>query len=224
MNGAADNQGDARLAIPAKVTSVPEYWALASLKSRCYLPHHPQYNSYGGRGIGVCDRWRYGDGSLTAFECFWLDMGPRPSKQYSIDRINNDGHYEPSNCRWATRIEQNRNRRDNHIVEINGERLPLVEAVERFGRAKPTTISARIGYGYSEEAAVLTPAFDLRRLPHGAKLSEDQVRAIFSDQRHHSLVAAEHGISSGAVWGIKSGRSWAYLRLKDQAAKAGGRR
>lgn len=210
--------------MPARATDAPEYWALASLKSRCYLPHHPQFHRYGGRGIGVCDRWRFGEDGQTPFQCFWADMGPRPSKDHSIDRIDNDGNYEPGNCRWATRIEQNRNRANNRIVSIQGESMPLVSAIEKYGSAKPTTITQRLNHGYGAEEALLTPAFGITRLPHNRLLTEDQVRAIFCDTRHHREIAAEHGVSSGAVFDIKAGRSWAYLGLAHQAEKAGGRR
>jgi hypothetical protein len=83
----------------------PEYNAWVSLNQRCKNPKNPRWKDYGGRGVTVCARWR------DSFEAFLADMGPRPSSEHSIDRINNDGNYEPGNVRWATRAEQYANRR-----------------------------------------------------------------------------------------------------------------
>jgi hypothetical protein len=85
--------------------STAEYRAWNALKTRCTNTNIPGYKYWGGRGITLCERWR------DSFEAFLADMGPRPSPKHSLDRIDNDGNYEPGNCRWATASEQNRNQR-----------------------------------------------------------------------------------------------------------------
>jgi hypothetical protein len=128
----------------------PEYSAWQSMRGRCENPKMGNYYLYGGRGISVCERWS------ASFEAFLKDMGLRPSPDHSLDRYpNNDGNYEPGNCRWATRKQQQRNRRTCHVLTVNGVSATLAEWAERTGLGKGT-IRERVRRGWSPERATGT--------------------------------------------------------------------
>lgn len=107
-------------------TSSREYNTWMCMKSRCYNVNHEHYRYYGGRGIKVCDRWE------NSFESFLEDMGLCP-RGYTLERIDNDGDYEPNNCKWATKNEQACNKRNNRWIEFNGEKNTLSEWARRLG-------------------------------------------------------------------------------------------
>ena len=115
--------------------SMTHIWS--SMKARCYNINCKVYNRYGGRGITICSRW------LESFENFVEDMGIRPEKGYSLDRIDNDKGYSKENCRWATSKQQNRNRRDIPYIEYKGESKSVAEWSEITG-IKITTLWTRI--------------------------------------------------------------------------------
>lgn len=96
----------------------PLYWVWAQMIARCTKPTHRMFRLYGARGIQVCERWR-------DFGLFLADMGERPSRKHSIDRINNDGNYEPANVRWATQLQQSHNSRKLRWLSANGVRAHL---------------------------------------------------------------------------------------------------
>jgi hypothetical protein len=100
--------------------------AWRNMRCRCNKLDHPEYGNYGARGIRVCERW-------TAFEAFHADMGAGWRPGLTLERIDNDGHYKPGNCRWATRREQARNQRRNTMVDTPWGRVCLTEAAERSG-------------------------------------------------------------------------------------------
>lgn len=128
-----------------------EYRIWQQMIARCRNPRHPRYADYGGRGIDVCDRW------FQSLEAFIQDMGRRPSAAHSLDRKDNSFGYAPDNCRWATRTEQSRNRRNNLLVTREEETLPLSVWADRLGLPY-STIRRRIRVlGWSAEEALSTP-------------------------------------------------------------------
>lgn len=121
------------------------------MKQRCLNPKHEAYHNYGGRGITICERWK------KSFKAFLKDMGRRPTPKHTLDRHpNNDGNYEPGNCRWATRKEQCNNYRCNQVVEFNGKSQTLTQWAEELG-IKAVTLHARLfRYKFPLEMAMRT--------------------------------------------------------------------
>jgi hypothetical protein len=107
-------------------TDTPEFRTWARMKRRCQNPNHDKYRYYGGRGIKVCDRWQ-------SFENFLEDMGEKPEGAYSLDRIDPNGNYEPSNCRWADHYTQTRNTRRNRFITAHGVTMCMSEWEEKTG-------------------------------------------------------------------------------------------
>ena len=118
------------------------------MRYRCFNPKKHNFKYYGGRGIKVCKRW-------LDFANFVADMGDKPQGT-TLDRINQDGDYEPSNCRWATKLQQANNARSNHKLLVDGETLGLCEAARKYN-IRVETIWRRLKFGWGNEEAVKTP-------------------------------------------------------------------
>lgn len=165
-----------------KKSTIKERSSYRNMMSRCNNPKATGYNFYGGRGIKVCERWQ------QSFEAFLEDMGPRP-EGHSIDRVDPDGDYEPSNCRWADWKTQGNNKTDNHSITHNGETKTLQEWADEFGM-KSNSLLYRLKRGWSlEEALGLTD----RRKPHLSRLSKEDwgnVQAL-RDEGYTTLKLAE---------------------------------
>lgn len=123
--------------------STRTYRIWLNMKQRCNNPANKNWADYGGRGIRICERWR-------DFSAFFLDMGEAPAWG-SIDRINNDGGYEPGNCRWATQRQQCQNTRRNRFIEFNGEIKPLSEWARDLG-VHIATLHYRVNHWALERA------------------------------------------------------------------------
>lgn len=129
-----------------------EYDVWAAMVQRCTRLTHPSYADYGGRGITVCERW------LSSIDTFLEDIGRRPSDRHSLNRIDNDGNYEPKNCEWTTRDVQSRNMRSNRYLTFQGMSLIMKDWATHLGM-NYGTLRARFRYGWSVERALSTPTY-----------------------------------------------------------------
>lgn len=136
-------------AVLQSATARVEYYAWYGAKRRCFDPRHKMFRHYGGRGIRMCERWR-------RFSNFLEDMGPRPPGM-TLDRIDNDGDYEPANCRWATTAQQSRNRRITVMVEHDGKRVTLADLAEAYDIEYPTLWWRVCRLGWSVGDALAKP-------------------------------------------------------------------
>lgn len=190
------------------------------MKSRCNNPAHTDYPNYGGRGIKVCDRWKY------SFEAFFADFGLIPDGM-TIDRIDVNGDYEPGNCRLASPTVQARNKRNNALATHDGVTLTLREWSERLNLTY-STLRARRRRGCTD-AEILSPTKLARRdlaqmkgRPTGgrgeknvsAKLTEPLVREVFrlNAAGHTQVSIANHvGVTQGTVSKILRRTIWKHL-------------
>lgn len=132
------------------LSKTPTYDTWINLKQRCYNPNAKKYKIYGHLGIRVCKRWQ-------KFENFFIDMGHRPSKKHTIDRINPRGHYEPGNCRWALHKVQQNNRGNNRLITFNGETKTLQQWSEHLKMPRKTLSSRLDRLGWPLERAMTEP-------------------------------------------------------------------
>jgi hypothetical protein len=133
------------------LSKTAEYKVWAGIKRRCLNPNDASFPAYGGSGVTVCDRW------ASSFEAFLADVGSRPSASHTIERADNAKGYEPGNCRWASRTEQNRNKGNNRVVEFRGVRRTVSEWAALVG-VGASTLQWRLAHGWAADDALTTPA------------------------------------------------------------------
>lgn len=131
------------------LSRTPEHRAWLKMRARCEDPNNNEYHRYGGRGVKVCEEWQ-------DFAAFLSAMGNKPTPEHTIDRIDCNGDYDPSNCRWATRVEQQNNKRNNHRITICGETKTIAEW-ERAKGLRRGLIGNRLAWGWNEFNAVMLP-------------------------------------------------------------------
>lgn len=163
----------------SRISDFPEYKIRAGMIQRCTNPSSKAYHRYGGRGITVCDRW------LEDFFNFYADMGPRPTDDHTLERIDNDGNYEPSNCKWATWDEQAVNRSNNwtddEIVSLKAmwdEFVPVEKIGKELGKSVDTIRSqaSRLALRRDRSISVLA-----RKFPEFAYLLSEQGEDAFRE-------------------------------------------
>lgn len=142
----------------SRLKDTPEYRTYRHMLGRCRTKTNKAYKHYGGRGIKVCDRWLEPNG--RGFDNFLFDMGKRPTNKTSLDRINNNGNYEPSNCRWADSVEQLNNTRRSRFITAYGKTQTVSQWARELGM-KSTTIHQRLAYGWTGEK-ILIPTWGAR--------------------------------------------------------------
>lgn len=127
-----------------------EYKAWSEMKARCGNPNNTSYPNYGGRGIHVCDRW------LDSYPNFLEDMGPKPHPSLSLDRVKVNEGYSPENCKWSTRLEQSRNRRNVPVYPFDGMQMTLPEWAEKTGINRDALYQRIYKLGWPLEKALTT--------------------------------------------------------------------
>lgn len=172
----------------------PDHWSCwAGMLQRCSNPNSTNYNRYGGRGIKVCSDW------VGSVEAFVKDMGDRPSKAYSVERLDVDGDYTPLNCVWATQKQQMRNTSRNSLVEFDSQTKTVAEWAEELG-IKANTITYRLRRGWSvPEALEYAPR---EKQLYNGKLTEEEVNYAIQEimvGRTQTSVAEDLNIDSSQI-------------------------
>lgn len=176
-------------------------WVWSGMIDRCRNENNAGYHKYGARDIRVCASWE------ASFHQFLADMGPRPSREYSIERRNNDGHYEPGNCYWATRHIQANNCRTNHFVDFDGKRLTIAQWERHLG-FPDGALKQRLANGWPVDRAMRTAVRRSKRINN--QMSRDrilEIKALATGKptEQIAIIAERFGIGTTTVRRIVAG-------------------
>ena len=191
-------------------SSTLTYRSWTCMRERCNNPNYPRYDNYGGRGIMVCPRW-------DSFDAFLADMGERPSKLHSIERVDNSKGYSPDNCVWATRHQQSRNTRRNRMVIVDGVAMCVLDACRAVGMNLATFYKRRASLGMTDQEAIetakgISPAPGSKN--HFARLTEAdvlQMRAAHQSGATSRELAARFAIHPKTAQRILARRMWKHI-------------
>lgn len=187
------------------------YNAWAGMRSRCHNPKSPDYKDYGKRGIKVCDRW-------NSYENFLADMGERPPGK-SIERRDNDGDYDPSNCFWATPVEQANNKRNTGYIDFRGQKWSIGNLAREHGISEPVLFGRIFRYGWSVEDAVSKPVShrtaNLTFVYHGKEFKLSELVQVAKVSRR-TLYARLH---SPSKWTVEDAVETPVVQCKERSPR-----
>lgn len=189
-----------------------EYQIWKGIRKRCFNPKCKNYEIYGGKGVTMSDEWK------GSFEKFYVDMGNRPTPNHSIDRIDPNGNYRKENCRWATPIEQSRNKSNNVLITYNGESKTLGEWSEVTG-ITPSALRNRIyrSNWTLERAFTLPSGVDKTRKPvfgeanKHSKLTEQQVLEIYYSTSLTRELMKQYNVCRQTICSIRAKKVWKHI-------------
>lgn len=184
------------------------YWIWSNMRQRCYREKDIGYKDYGGRGIRVCDEW---NNSFDNFYNWAICNGYeyKGERKTHIDRIDNNGNYEPSNCRWVDQIYNARNKRTNIYFEHNGETKCLKEWCLMYGMKYKVVHQRIFRDGMSFESIISNPLKTYER--DRCKLNEQQVLEIAKSKESLTITARRYNMSVGAIQSIRNGSNWSKI-------------
>jgi hypothetical protein len=172
-----------------------------AMHNRCYNINQKSYHHYGSRGIFVDERWH----GKAGFQSFLADMGERPEGG-TIERIDNDGPYSPENCKWTTRLEQGKNKRNNHWITANGETRLITEWARLLGTSS-SAILFRLRSGMPEQEAVTKP---IPKRPNSKLTDDDALYAVANyPMMTAQKIATTLRVSKKSILNILHGKTFA---------------